>query len=84
LLVIALIADKFGAYLDVADGEWTEIAVLARIDAGPGPLVRLGRWPNGARSALAVTGDVDALTLGDFAIRSWETRDWRLAQGGRP
>jgi hypothetical protein len=72
----------YGAHLDIADADWTEIGVLAAIDAAPGPLVRLGRWPNGARSALAVTGDVDALTLGDFAIRSWETRDWRVARGG--
>ena len=35
------------------------------------PRVWLGRWPGGARSALVVTGDVDALTVGDFA--------WRLA-----
>jgi peptidoglycan/xylan/chitin deacetylase (PgdA/CDA1 family) len=72
----------YGAHLDIADADWTEMGVLAAIDAAPGPLVRLGRWPNGARSALAVTGDVDALTLGDFAIRSWETRDWRVARGG--
>lgn len=33
------------------------------------PLVRLGRWPNGARSALCLTGDVDALTVWDYAFR---------------
>ncbi len=75
--------DAYGAHLDIAS-EWSEIGVLAAIDAAPGPIVRLGRWPNGARSALAVTGDVDALTLGDFAVRSWETRDWRQARGARP
>jgi peptidoglycan/xylan/chitin deacetylase (PgdA/CDA1 family) len=32
-------------------------------------LVRLGRWPNGARSALAITGDIDALTLWDYGLR---------------
>ncbi len=37
------------------------------------PLVRLGRWPNGTRSALSVTGDVDAWTLWDYA--------WRLFGG---
>lgn len=31
--------------------------------------LHLGAWPDGARCALAVTGDVDALTLGDFARR---------------
>ena len=70
-------AGRFGAYIDVADPAWSERAVLDAILASPGPLVRIWRWPNGARSALAVTGDIDALTLRDFVVRSWETRDWR-------
>lgn len=64
----------YGAYVDVGDGDWSETALLESIQRSPGPLVRLGRWPNGARSALAVTGDIDALTLKDFVMRSWETR----------
>jgi Polysaccharide deacetylase len=43
--------------------------LLAQIEAGSAPLVRLGRWPAGAASALSVTGDVDALTIGDYASR---------------
>jgi peptidoglycan/xylan/chitin deacetylase (PgdA/CDA1 family) len=46
-----------------------ERQLLARIEETNRPLVRLGRWPNGARSALAITGDVDALTLRDFGLR---------------
>ena len=46
--------------------------VLALLDACPGPLVRIGRWPDGARSALAITGDIDAITWWDFA--------WRLVE----
>jgi peptidoglycan/xylan/chitin deacetylase (PgdA/CDA1 family) len=64
----------FGAYVDVSDTRWSETALLESITRSPGPLVRLWRWPNGARSALAVTGDIDALTLKDFVLRSWETR----------
>jgi peptidoglycan/xylan/chitin deacetylase (PgdA/CDA1 family) len=67
---------RYGAFVDVADGS-DERAVLTAIEAAPGPLVRLGRWPRGARSALAVTGDIDALTIFDFAVRSWETRETR-------
>jgi peptidoglycan/xylan/chitin deacetylase (PgdA/CDA1 family) len=70
----------YGAYLDVAHENWTEAEVLDAIDKAPGPLVRIWRWPSGARSALAVTGDIDALTLQDFALRSWETR--KSAFGG--
>ncbi len=63
-----------GAYVDQPPGEWDEQSVLERIDASPGPLVRLSRWPRAAKSALAVTGDIDSVTLQDFAWRAWETR----------
>ncbi|HET9808148.1 MAG TPA: polysaccharide deacetylase family protein [Candidatus Limnocylindria bacterium] len=68
--------DAYGAHIDTPSPSWSEGAVLDAIEAAPGPLVRIWRWPNGARSAVAATGDVDALTLRDFALRSWETRGW--------
>jgi Polysaccharide deacetylase len=43
--------------------------LLRELEERSVPLVRLGRWPNGARSALAITGDVDALTIWDYAFR---------------
>jgi hypothetical protein len=43
--------------------------LLSQIEAGGFPLLRLGRWPGGAKSALALTGDVDALTIWDYASR---------------
>jgi hypothetical protein len=46
-----------------------ERALLRRIEEGGWPLLRLARWPDGARSALSITGDIDALTLWDYAIR---------------
>jgi peptidoglycan/xylan/chitin deacetylase (PgdA/CDA1 family) len=73
---------SYGAHVDVA-GEWSESEVLDAIEAAPGPLVRIWRWPNAARSALAATGDIDALTLRDFVVRSWETRDWTPPREGR-
>jgi peptidoglycan/xylan/chitin deacetylase (PgdA/CDA1 family) len=48
-----------------------ERALLAQIEGVDRPLVRLGRWPDGARSALAVTGDIDAMTLWDYGLRFW-------------
>jgi hypothetical protein len=36
------------------------------------PLVRIGRWPNGARAALSITSDVDAMSLLDFLRRPLE------------
>jgi hypothetical protein len=52
---------------DLAEHE--ERKLLARLEKERGPLVRLGRWPDGARSALCVTGDIDALTLWDYGLR---------------
>ncbi|HSL45266.1 MAG TPA: polysaccharide deacetylase family protein [Anaerolineales bacterium] len=46
-----------------------EKALIENIEMDPAPLVRLGRWPNGARSALCVTGDIDALTIWDYYFR---------------
>jgi hypothetical protein len=46
-----------------------ERPLLAQIEQGDFPLARLGRWPNGARSALCVTGDIDALTIWDYGLR---------------
>jgi peptidoglycan/xylan/chitin deacetylase (PgdA/CDA1 family) len=44
-------------------------ALLDLIESTHRPLVRLGLWPRGARSALAITGDIDALTLWDYGLR---------------
>lgn len=44
-------------------------SLLDQIENDGHPLVRLGRWPDGCRSALAITGDVDALTLWDYGLR---------------
>lgn len=44
-------------------------ALLAELDELAFPLLRLARWPHGARSALAFTGDIDALTIRDYAFR---------------
>ena len=46
-----------------------ERTLLEHIESSAAPLVRLGRWPHGARSALCVTGDIDALTLWDYGLR---------------
>lgn len=47
-----------------------ERSLLRRIERDGSPLVRLGRWPDGTRSAVSVTGDVDALSIWDYALRA--------------
>ncbi|NJN92871.1 MAG: polysaccharide deacetylase family protein [Anaerolineales bacterium] len=57
-------------YLDRLDfAPEDERPLLAQIENGDWPLLRLGRWPDGARAALNVTGDIDALTLWDYGLR---------------
>jgi hypothetical protein len=43
--------------------------LLQSLEGSTQPLVKMGRWPHGARSALCVTGDIDALTLWDYGLR---------------
>lgn len=69
-------AASYACYLE-PDGEITpqlEMQMVATIESCRRPLVRFGPWPDGARSALSVTGDIDAMTLVDFLLRLWEVR----------
>ncbi|NIM20011.1 MAG: polysaccharide deacetylase family protein [Candidatus Latescibacteria bacterium] len=43
--------------------------LVRRLDSFEGPLLRYGTWPYGKRSALSVTGDIDAMTIWDFLHR---------------
>jgi hypothetical protein len=49
-------------------------ALLARIESLERPLVHFGVWPDRARAALAITGDIDSITVQDFFLRIVETR----------
>ena len=69
--------EDYGIYFDdLADfGESDERPISEAIEHSTAPLVRYWRWPNGAKSALAVTGDIDSMTLIDFVLRVFEV--WR-------
>lgn len=57
-------------FLDRSQFGYTdERSLLAQIENSDFPLVRFGRWPDGARSALSITGDIDALTIWDYILR---------------
>jgi peptidoglycan/xylan/chitin deacetylase (PgdA/CDA1 family) len=47
-------------------------ALVDFVEGSDAPLVRIWRWPNGARCAMSVTGDVDAMTVLDFLRRPLE------------
>ncbi len=70
LLEIAAQERAYSYYFDQAEFiAEQERPLAAYIENTNRPLVRLGRWPEGARSALAITGDIDALTLQDYGWR---------------
>jgi len=46
-----------------------DVELVNYIESAPTPLVRIWRWPNGSKSALCITGDLDALTLYDYVSR---------------
>lgn len=51
-------------------GELTnEVELVNFVECAPGPLVKFNLWPDGAKSALAITGDLDAVTLWDYTER---------------
>lgn len=43
-----------------------DVDLVDMIESTDIPLIRFGRWPDGARSALSISGDMDALTLLDY------------------
>lgn len=70
LVEISPNARTYPFYLDRTGFEPAdERPLLARIEQAEWPLVRLGRWPHRAQSALSVTGDIDAFTLWDYGLR---------------
>lgn len=70
IVEIAAEGQRYSVHLDRTElVEEDERGLLARLEQASGPLLRLGRWPDGARSALCVSGDIDALTLWDYGLR---------------
>jgi hypothetical protein len=64
-------ATRCGTYIDAATLArlTSEAALIDYIEAATSPLVRYWRWPGGAKSAMCITGDLDALTLLDYGSR---------------
>jgi hypothetical protein len=70
IIELSLDGSPYSCYFDSEQFESSqENSVLECIEGKVSPLVKLGRWPNAAQSALAITGDIDALTLWDYGLR---------------
>ncbi len=70
-------AELYTLYLDEREGlgntrqEQLErrSALIEKIEQLEKPLIRFGNWPNGHKAALAISGDIDSVTVQDFFLR---------------
>jgi hypothetical protein len=64
-------ADDCGVVLDpdLVERLGNPVSLIEHIETSPGPLVRFSRWPDGAKAALCFAGDLDALSIRDYARR---------------
>jgi len=71
ILDVGETSNQCGIYLDKQTLSKLEndIQLTNYIETFPSPLVRYWHWPNGAKSAMSITGDLDALSLMDYASR---------------
>lgn len=61
---------NYPVYLDRQNfTQGDERSLIQQIEADSFPLIRINCWPGVTRSAVAITGDVDALTLWDYGLR---------------
>ncbi len=75
ILDISDTAPKCGIYLSesVILAQQNETSLIDYIESSFGPLIRYWRWPDGAKSALSITGDLDALSLLDYLTRIYKS-----------
>lgn len=73
-------AHIYALYLDKPEGlgetrekqEECKRALVEQIEALEAPFLYFGCWPNGNRAALAISGDIDSVTVQDFFLRILE------------
>lgn len=81
-------SQDFALYLDIPEGLGEaradqiarRSALVAQIESVQKPLVRFGVWPERARAALSITGDIDSITIQDFFLRIIEARQHAAPQ----
>jgi peptidoglycan/xylan/chitin deacetylase (PgdA/CDA1 family) len=73
-------AHMYALYLDLPGGLGTtreeqikhRSVLVQRIEQLEAPLFHFGCWPDGSRAALAISGDIDSVTVQDFFLRILE------------
>ncbi len=67
-------------YLDIPEGLGSnrddhairKKALVEQVESLESPFLRFGCWPSGVRAALAISGDIDSITVQDFFLRILE------------
>lgn len=78
-------AAAYALYLDMPEGLGTtrveqlkrRSALVHRIEELEAPFFHFGCWPDGKRMAIAITGDIDSVTVQDFFLRILEVNQHR-------
>jgi hypothetical protein len=73
-------AYRYALYLDMPGGLGTtreeqierRSALVQRVEQLEKPFIRFGNWPDGNRATLAISGDIDSVTVQDFFLRIFE------------
>lgn len=73
-------AQKYAWYLDMPEGLGTtreeqiqrRSMLVQQIEQMEEPFLHFGCWPDGSRAALAISGDIDSVTIQDFFLRLLE------------
>jgi len=75
-------AERYALYLDLPEGLGAtreqqiqqRSALVEQVEQLEAPFLRFGCWPDGQRAALAITGDIDSVTIQDFFLRIFEVQ----------
>ena len=75
-------AHQYALHLDMPEGLGTtreeqiqrRSALVQQIEQLEAPFLHFGCWPDGHRAALAISSDIDSVTIQDFFLRIFEVR----------
>jgi len=78
-------ASGYALYLDIPEGLGTTreeqvqqcSVMVQQIENLEAPLLRFGCWPDGSKAALAISGDIDSVTVQDFFLRIIEVYQYK-------
>jgi hypothetical protein len=74
--------EMYALYLDIPEGlgrtrqeqVQRRSGLVQQVEQVEAPLLRFGCWPDGQQAALAISGDIDSVTIQDFFLRLLEVR----------